>query len=172
MDARLVPPWPGASLSQPASLSQTPPTHAAAAPHLLPLPLSSAHLPTPWCARLDGAHLRFAAARIDPAHPCLAALHIGGITADRLLAVQVLDDAGAVLEIATMTDMVGRSVSAGEIAQALCHQPHRDCVTLDGAMFLRPVRLALAVVELRVRIADAPDIPAITVNGELAAAGC
>lgn len=136
----------------------------------LPLQLAYAHLRPPWCGERHCASLRYRANRIRPEDPYLDALHIQGVPAQRLHALQVRDDDGLVFDMGSLTDTIGRSVSAGEIVQSLSLQTTPSRLTLHSETFLRRVLVGRAVVELDVNILDGQDIHAIAVHVDLAPA--
>lgn len=139
-------------------------------PQRLALQLACARLRPPWCTWPDCASLRFVAARIEPSCPFLEAVHIHGVPAQRLQGLQVRDDRGLLFEMDTLTDTLGRPVSAGEIVQSICHQlvPHR--LTLTSEAFRRALLVSQAVVELQVRLTDDWGIHGIRVEGDVAPA--
>jgi hypothetical protein len=100
--------------------------------------------------------------------PFLQALHIRGLRPQWLEALRVHDAQGAIFELESLADPIGRRVSAGEIAQAICAQPAPDQITVCSTQFLRALPVTQAMLELHVRMADGQASHTIQVHGELA----
>lgn len=140
--------------------------------HWLQLQLSDVRLRPPWDECPDCVRLGFAAIRIDPLHPVLHALHISGVRPERLHALRVHDDRGTVFELESLSDMVGRRVSAGEIMQAICTQTEPGRITVSCEQFMRSLQATRATIELQVRVQDGRETQRIQVHGELACPAC
>ena len=143
------------------------PAHDVSPGRRLALRLDSALLRPAWCTAPDCASLRYVVARVHPVCAIVDALHIHGVPAERLHALQVRDDRGLLFEMCSMADALGRRVSAGEIVQSMCRQwaPHR--LSLTSETFQRALRAAHTVVELEVRIQTGQTIDAIALHGDL-----
>ena len=118
--------------------------------------------------RPEWVSLRYVAALTEPLLPFLQALHIRGLRPQWLETLRVHDAQGAVFELESLADPIGRRVSAGEIAQAICAQAAPDQITVCSTQFVRALPVTQAMIELQVRMADGQTTHTIQVHGELA----